>query len=225
MRSKILGILSLVLMIAALYMIFIFAPTEATMGVVQRIFYFHLPIAVVGSYGSAFLLFVGSFMFLLSRELEWDRFAACSAEMGVLFTGLTLATGMIWAKPIWGIRWTWDARLTLQFILGLIFVAYFMLRAYLPEREKRSKLSAVFGLLGMVDVPINLMSIRWWRTQHPQPVVGPGGGGLDGDMMKTLLVAFVAFIVLYTYLLDRRLSIAKVEEEVDYLQHVALAHE
>jgi heme exporter protein C len=224
-RSKILGLLSILAILAALYMIFFFAPTEATMGSIQRIFYVHLPSAIVGSFGSAFLLFLGSFMFLISRELEWDRFAACSAELGVLFTATTLATGMIWAKPVWGIWWTWDARLTLEFVLGLIFVAYFMLRAYLPEREKRAKLSAAFGLLGMLDVPINYMSIRWWRGQHPSPVVGPGGGGLDPDMTKTLMVAFLAFAILYIYLLDRRLAVAKIEEEVDYLEHTALANE
>jgi heme exporter protein C len=224
-RSKILGLLSVLAILAALYMIFFFAPTEATMGSIQRIFYVHLPSAIVGSFGSAFLLFVGSFMFLISRELEWDRFAACSAELGVLFTATTLATGMIWAKPVWGIWWTWDARLTLEFVLGLIFVAYFMLRAYLPEREKRAKLSAAFGLLGMLDVPINYMSIRWWRGQHPSPVVGPGGGGQDPDMAKTLMVAFLAFTIMYIYLLDRRLAVAKIEEEVEYLEHTALANE
>ena len=222
MRTKVLGIASLGLMIVALYMILLFAPTEATMGIYQRIFYFHLPSALL-SYASAFLLFMASFAFLTSRELEWDRFAACSAEMGVLFTTTTLITGMIWAKPIWGIWWTWDARLTLEFVLWLIFIAYFMLRAYLPDREKRAKLSAVFGLLGMIDVPINYMSIRLWRTQHPQPVIA--GGGLDPDMAKTLTVSLIAFAVLYTYLLDRRLAVAKVEEEVDYLDHIIAAHE
>ena len=224
MRSKVLGILSLVSMIAALYMIFIYAPTEATMGVIQRIFYFHLPIAI-GSYAAAFLLFLGSFMYLNTRELEWDRFAACSAEMGVLFTTTTLLTGMIWAKPIWGIWWAWDARLTSEFVLDLIFVSYFMLRAYLPDREKKAKLSAVFGLLGMVDVPINYGSIRWWRTQHPQPVVGPGGGGLDSQMQMALLAGFIAIGVLFAYLLERRLAVAAIESEVDHLEHVVLAHE
>jgi heme exporter protein C len=132
---------------------------------------------------------------------------------------------MIWAKPIWGIWWTWDARLTSEFVLDLIFIAYFMLRAYLPDREKKAKLSAVFGLLGMVDVPINYGSIRWWRTQHPQPVVGPGGGGLDSEMWMALITGFIAIGILFAYLLERRLAVAAVEAEVDHLEHVVLAHE
>ena len=222
MKPKIFGALTVVFMIAALYMVFVYAPNEATMGVIQRIFYFHLP-AGISSYISAYLLGFGSIMFLFKSDLKWDRFAAGAGEMGVFCTAISIGTGMLWAKPVWGIWWTWDARLTLQLLLALIFVAYLMLRAYLPEGEKRAKLSAVFGLLAMVDVPFNYLSIRWWRTQHPQPVIG--GGGLDWDMWKVLIVSFIAFISLYAYLLDRRIAIAKVEEEVNYMEHVILAND
>jgi heme exporter protein C len=222
MRSKILGILSLVLMIANLYMIFIYAPNEATMGVIQRIFYFHLP-AGLSSYVSAYLLGFGSIMFLIKRDLKWDRFAAASGEMGVLFTSLSLMSGALWAKPVWGIWWTWDARLTLQFLLALVFLSYLMLRAYLPEREKRAALGGVFGVLAMIDVPFNYLSIRWWRTQHPQPVIL--GGGLDWDMWKVMIVSFLAFAALYAYLIGRRTAIARVEEEVEYLEHAILAND
>ena len=222
MRPKILGILSVILMTLDLYMIFVFAPNEATMGVIQRIFYFHLPFGL-SSYLSAYLLGLGSILFLINRDLKWDRFAAATAEMGILFTALSIISGMLWAKPVWGIWWTWDARLTLQFLLGLFFVSYLMLRAYLPEREKRATLCAVFGLLGMIDVPFNYFSIRWWRTQHPQPVIA--GGGMDPDMWKVMAVSFVTFAVLYAYLLGRRLAIAKVEEEVEYIEHAVLAHD
>ena len=222
MRSRILGIFSLVLMIANLYMIFIFAPNESTMGVIQRIFYFHLP-AGISSYVSAYLLGFGSIMFLIQRDLKWDRFAAASGEMGVLFTSLSIMSGALWAKPVWGIWWTWDARLTLQFLLALVFLSYLMLRAYLPEREKRAALGGVFGVLAMVDVPFNYLSIRWWRTQHPQPVIL--GGGLDWDMWKVMIVSFLAFAMLYAYLIGRRMAIARVEEEVEYLEHAILAHD
>lgn len=220
MRSKTLGILALISMIAALWAIFIYAPTERTMGNIQRIFYAHLSNAMLG-YLSVFVLFTAAMMYLIKGDSKWDRLAYCSAEIGVLATGLNLLTGMLWAKPVWGIWWTWDPRLTLQFVLWLIFVSYFMLRAYLPDREKKARLSAVFGVLGMINVPINYMSIRLWRTQHPQPVIG--GGGLDTNMWVTLIITFVAFGLLYTYFLDRRLSIAKVEEEVEYLEHVVHA--
>ena len=205
-----------------LYMIFIFAPNEATMGVIQRIFYLHLPAGLL-SYVSAYVLGFGSIMYLLKHDLKWDRLASGSGEMGVLFTSLSIMSGALWAKPVWGIYWTWDARLTLQFLLALIFVSYLMLRAYLPEREKRAALGAVFGVLAMVDVPFNYLSISWWRTQHPQPVIM--GGGLDLDMWKVMIVSFLTFAVLYSYLLGRRMAIAKVEEDVEYLEHAILAND
>ena len=127
-------------MVPALYMIFLFAPTEALQGNAQRIFYIHVPLAAIGAYGSAFLLFIGCVGFLITNDLKWDRFAACSAEMGEVFTSAQLLTAMMWAKPIWGIWYTFDARGTLQLVLLLIFISYFMLRAYLPDREKRAKL-------------------------------------------------------------------------------------
>src|SRR5499426_4631579 len=225
MKLKVLALLSVITMIPALYMIFLFAPTEATQGNTQRIFYIHVPLAVVGAYGSALLLFLGCLGFLITRDLKWDRFAACAAEMGVVFTAAQLLTAMMWAKPIWGAWYAFDARGTAQVILLLIFIAYVMLRSYLPDREKRAKLCGVFGLLGMVDVPINYFAIYLFRTQHPQPVISPGGGGVDPDMEKTLLMSFLAITLLYVYLFIRRLTIAKVEEEVDYLTQVSLAHD
>src|SRR5689334_5012503 len=223
--TRVLAILSIITTIPALYMIFLFAPTEATQGNVQRIFYVHVPLAVIGAYGSAILLFIGCVAFLSTGNLKWDRFGACSAEMGVVFTTAQLLTAMMWAKPIWGVWYAFDSRGTLQIVLLLIFIAYFMLRSYLPDREKRAKLCAVFGLLGMVDVPINYLSIYLFRTQHPQPVVSPGGGGVDPDMATTLLVSFIAMAFLYAYVFVKRLAVAKIEEEVDYLTQVTLAHE
>src|SRR5215813_14582491 len=208
MKLKILALLSVVTMIPALYMIFLYAPTEATQGHAQRIFYIHVPLAVVGAYGSAILLFIGCLGFLITRDLKWDRFAAVSCELGVVFTTAQLLTAMMWAKPIWGTWYTFDSRGTLQIVLLLIYIAYFMLRSYLPDREKRAKLCGVFGLLGMVDVPINYLSIYLFRTQHPQPVVSPGGGGLDPDMAKTLLMSFIAVTLLFAYLFVKRLRLA-----------------
>jgi len=225
MKVKILSILSAVTLIPALYMIFLFAPTEATQGHAQRIFYIHVPLAVIGAYGSAILLFIGSLGFLITRNLKWDRFGAVSAEMGIVFTSAQLLTAMMWAKPIWGTWYVFDSRGTLQIVLLLIFVAYFMLRSYLPDREKRAKLCAVFGLLGMVDVPINYLSIYLFRTQHPQAVVSPGGGGVEPEMGYTLLMSAIAILFFYAYVFVRRLTIARVEEEVDYYTQVILANE
>jgi len=225
MKIRILAIATLISVIIALYMIFLFAPTEQTQGHAQRIFYIHVPLAIVAAYGSAILLFIGCLGFLMTRKLAWDTFAAVAAEMGVVFTSAQLLTAMMWAKPIWGAWYVFDSRGTLQIVLLLIFIAYFMLRSYLPDREKRAKLCGVFGLLGMVDVPINYLSIYLFRTQHPQPVISPGGGGLDPDMLKTFLVSSIAVTLFYIYVFVRRHAIAKVEEEVDYLTQVALANE
>jgi heme exporter protein C len=225
MKLRILALLSVITMLPALYMIFLYAPTEATQGHAQRIFYIHVPLAVIGAYGSAILLFLGCLGFLITRDLKWDRFAAVSAEMGVVFTTAQLLTAMMWAKPIWGTWYVFDSRGTLQIVLLLIFIAYFMLRSYLPDREKRAKLCGVFGLLGMVDVPINYLSIYLFRTQHPQPVVSPGGGGVAPEMAWTLLLSAIAILMFYIYVFVRRLTIAKVEDEVDYLTQVVLAHE
>ena len=217
MRTKILGILTLVTITIALYLAFVYAPTDKQQGIAQRIFYFHVPSGIM-SYTSAFLLFLAAVMYMVKRDLKWDRVAYSCAELGVLFTSLSLITGMIWARPIWGIWWTWDARLTLQLVLWLIFVAYFMLRSYLPDRDKKAKLSAVFGLLGAIDVPLNYLSIRLVPTQHPQPVVGGGAGsGMEPEMWVAFIASNIAFLLLYAYLLDRRIAVAQSEDEVEYI--------
>ncbi len=223
MTSRVLGIASLVLMVFALYMALIYAPQEAQQGTPYRIIYFHVPMGIL-SFVSAYLLGFAGIMFLIKRDLKWDRLAIGAAELGVLCTACSLITGSIWAKPIWGVWWAWDARITLQLLLGLFFIAYFMLRAYLPDREKRAKLAAVFGVLGMIDVPFNYYSIEWWATQHPQPVLR-GGGSIDPDMRLALYVSALALTVTCAYLLTRRLAIARVEEEVEYLEHLVHAHE
>lgn len=223
MTSRLLGIASLVLMVFALYMALIYAPNEAQQGTPYRIIYFHVPMGIL-SFMSAFLLGFAGIMFLVKRDMKWDRLAIGAAELGILCTSCSLITGSIWAKPIWGVWWAWDARITLQLLLGLFFVAYFMLRAYLPDRERRAKLAAVFGVLGMIDVPFNYYSIEWWATQHPQPVFR-AGGSIDPDMRLAIYVSTLALTVTCAYLLTRRLAIAKVEEEVEYLEHLVHAHE
>jgi heme exporter protein C len=221
MGRQILAILSFISILVALYCALIYAPTESTMGSIQRIFYFHVPQGIL-SYTSAFIVGIACIMFLVTNDLKWDRLAYSAAELGVLFSCTSMVTGMIWAKPVWGAWWVFDARLTAQLVLALLFVSYFMLRAYIPEREKKAKLSTVFGFLAMLDVPINYLSIWLWNTQHPQPVVG-GGGSLDPDMAVALSISIVAFGILYAYLLTQRLAVAKIEDEVGRLEEAALA--
>jgi heme exporter protein C len=219
MLKKSLGLASIGLMAITLYLIFFYASTEKTMGIVQKIFYFHVPNALL-SYGSAILLGLASIMYLIKADRAWDRFGSVAGELGCVFTSTAIVSGMIWGKPAWGTYWvSWDPRLNLQLILFLTFVAYLMLRAYLPNEEKRATLSCVFGLLAILNVPFNWLSIYFFRTQHPQPVVSPGGGGLETDMAVTFYVSFIAWIVLYSYLFINRLEVAKLQEEVSYLEH------
>ena len=211
-------VLTAAAVIVSLYMVFLFAPIEATMGVVQKIFYFHVPLAWVAFF--AFLLvFVSSVFFLFRKETRWDALAASSAEIGVLFCTLVLITGPIWARPVWGVWWTWDARLTLTLVLWLIYIAYLMLRRYMIDPERRATFAAVLGVVGFIDVPLVYFSIRWWRTQHPQPVMAGGeSSGLEPSMLATLLVCLATFTLLFFVLLRVRLRLLSLREEVDRIQ-------
>jgi heme exporter protein C len=173
------------------------APTETTMGNIQRIFYYHVP-----SYATAFIMFainlLASIVYLARRDtpsaMAADAVAVSAAELGVIFCSVGLLTGMLWAKPVWGIWWTWDARLTSTFVLWLIYVSYLMLRR-LSAAGQAPTLAAALAIFGFADVPIVYMSIRWWRTQHPQPVIfGEQGSGLDASMVPALLINLAAFM-------------------------------
>ena len=216
-----LAILTFVLMLVALYAIFIYAPTERTMGPigeVQRIFYFHVS-ANWTTFLATFFVFLYSILFLMKGTREMDIRAAAAAELGTVFGAAGLISGTIWAKPIWGIWWTWDARLTSFFLLWLILIGYLMLRRVVDSPGQRAKLSAVFGILAAVDVPIVYMANRWWRTQHPAPVIAGGSGsGLDGRMALTLCITLVAFTVLYFYLWRLRCELERTGDTVEALQ-------
>src|SRR5467141_2207442 len=161
------------LLAAASYGALIQAPEEATMGLVQRIFYFHVASAWTG-FVAFIMVFIGSVAYLRTRALKWDWLSVASAEVGVAFFTIVLVTGPIWAKPVWGIWWTWDARLTSSFLLWVLFVSFLLLRTLIGEADRRAVASAVFGVFAFLDVPLVYMSIRWWRTQHPQPVLFGG---------------------------------------------------
>jgi heme exporter protein C len=213
-----LALLTLISMLAALYGIFLYAPTEQTMGEVQRIFYLHVSSDWI-SFLAIFCVFFYSLRFLAKRERDLDIKAAAAAEVGVVFCTVGLVTGMLWAKPVWGIWWTWDPRLTSFFVLWLIYLGYLMLRRLVESPEQRARLSAVFGILGAVDVPIVYMSNRWWRTQHPAPVMGGGeGSGLDPQMRIAFLTTLLAFTLFYFYLWRIRCDLERTQETVETLQ-------
>ena len=214
----ILSILSYLAILLGLYMAFLYAPTEKTMGVVQRIFYFHVPSAWI-SFMAFAVVAVASALFLKTRNAKWDLLAYSAAQVGILFLTLVIITGPLWAKPVWGVYWTWDARLTTSFVLWLIYIAYLMLRHYVADKERGARFAAVFGIVGFLDVPIVYMSIRWWRTLHPSAVIGGGqGSGLAPAMLGTLLTCVGAFTVLFITLLLFRYQSVKLEEEFEYLK-------
>jgi heme exporter protein C len=212
--------LTVIWTLVALYMIFLYAPQEATMGEVQRIFYIHVSSAWTA--GTAYLLvFVGSVIFLWKHSPRADDLAHSAGEVGFIFCSCVLVTGPLWAKPAWGIWWAWDARLTLTFVLWLLFVSYLMLRSYVSNPARAASLAAVVGIIGFVDVPIDYMAIRWWRTQHPQPVIAGGSGsGLDPRMFLTFMVSVGAFHCLFFYLVRERMGLARARRELGAIRRV-----
>jgi heme exporter protein C len=206
--------------VAALYMAFIYAPTEAVQGDTQRIFYFHVPLAWL-AYLAFFVVFLGSIVYLWRKSEAWDIVARCSAELGVVFTTLVLITGSIWGRTIWGAWWAWDARMTTTLILWSVYVVYLMIRAYSTDPIRGARYGAVLGIIGFADVPVVQMSITWWRTLHPGPVVSlEGNGGLPPEMVTALMVSLAAFTLLYVYLLRQRVQVEVLRAEIDKLREL-----
>jgi heme exporter protein C len=215
-----LGVATLVFIIVGLYMAFLYAPTEATMGLVYRIFFFHLG-AVASGFVGVLLVAVAGIVYLRTNARAWDRVAEASAEIGVLFTLITLVSGSIWARPIWGVWWTWDPRLTSYLILFLIYVAYLMLRASAPDDPRVARFSAVFGIVGAVNVPIVIASARLWRGISPVLFQETQQGftfGLTPEMTQTLIVCIIAELLLFCYLLAQRVRLGEMRDEVVYLK-------
>ncbi len=216
MRTK-LAIFALIagaLLSYGLYQTLVLAPTEQTMGNVQRIFYYHVPSA-----WTAFLLFFANFVasaiYLWRRDKRSDAFALASAEVGVVFCTVVLVTGPLWAKPVWGIWWTWDARLTTTLILWLIYVSYLILRRY-SSGGQTPVLAAALAIFGFIDVPIVYLSIRYFRTQHPQPVIAGGeGSGIDPLMMKALMINWLAFMVFGSMVLWLRYRLERSRQQLE----------
>ena len=208
-----LAIITGVMMLVDLYLIFMVAPTDSVLGHVQRVFYFHVPIAIM-SFLAFFAVFIFSLMYLVKRTPRWDAIAHASAEVGVVFVTLALLTGIIWARPVWNTWWTWEPRLTTTMILWLIYVAYLMVRSYAPTQSKGAIYAAVVGVVGFIDVPIGYYSVGWWRSIHPSPVVGPfaQSGALDGTMYLILLYSFITFIFFFIYMVTERMVVRSTEE-------------
>jgi heme exporter protein C len=211
----ILAVLTALMLVYAAYQALVVAPTERTMGDVQRIFYYHVPSA-----WTAFLLFfvnlVASVVYLVKRNPKVDALAMVSAEVGVVFCTVVLVTGPIWARPVWGIWWTWDVRLTSTLVLWLIYVSYLLLRR-LSDSAQAPVLAAVLAIFGALDIPLVYFSIWFFRTQHPQPVIG-GGGSIDPRMWRVLLINWMAFLCFALLMGWSRYRLETMRREVEEAQ-------
>ena len=216
-KRIILGAVSILLVLASAYASFFIAPEERTMGVIQRIFYFHVASAWAGF--TAFLVcFIGNLLYVWKRAQKYDWLAVSGAEVGLAFTTVVLITGPIWAHPVWGIWWTWDARLTSTFVLWLLYVSYLLLRTLVEEPDRRALLSSLFGIFAFIDVPLVFGAIRWWRTQHPQPVIAGGqGSGLEPTMKAVFFFSAFAMHVFMAFLVAERYALEKMQTETDFL--------
>ena len=212
LASRVLGCLAVLALIAGLGAAFGYAPREAVQGNVQRIMYLHVP-SVLTAYLAFALVFVGSVGYLLTRRAGWDRLALAAAEPGVLFTGITIASGSIWGKPTWGTWWTWDARLTSTAVLFLVYAGYLLLRGMVDEPDRRARAAAVVGILGAANIPIVHFSVKWWRALHqPSTILGPEPSPIAAPIAATLLINWIAFTLLFAYLLAERMEIARLED-------------
>jgi len=213
---KALAAVTFVLMAASVYAAFVYAPTEPRMGHIQRIFYIHMGTVWVATV-AFILVFVSSIMYLWKGTRRWDILAYCSAEIGVLFLTITILTGSIWAKPVWGTWWTWDPQLTTTFILWILYIVYLVLRMSAGSDTKKAKFAAVFGIIAFIDLPLVYASVRVMRGISPV-VFGPGGGGIAPEMMHALLINLAACSLLFLLLLMERMDLERMGDELTALK-------
>jgi heme exporter protein C len=219
---KILDYTSGLLFAAAVSMVFFFTPTEMVMGLVQKVFYFHVSSAWVGML-AFFVAFVAGIVYLARRDHRWDLLELAGVEIGMVFMLITIITGSIWARPIWNSWWTWDPRLTTCTIMELVYAAYLMLRQGIEEPERRARFGAVYSIIGFLSVPLTFFSIRIFRTIHPV-VIGSGDPGAEGSfsmtpaMLRTFMFSLGTFTVLFVDLLWNRYRLGKLAERVEQLR-------
>ncbi len=219
---QIFNLITAALMVVATGLVFFYAPLERSMGQVQRIFYFHVPVAW-DSMLAFFVTFVASIVYLRTANTWWDMVGRVSVEIGLVFTLMAIVSGSIWARPAWNTWWTWDPRLTTYTIMALIYVAYLMLRQGLEDPDRRARFASVYGIVGFISVPITFFSIRWWRTIHPV-VIGNGNAAAEGgfDMTSPMRLVFFfclfAITVLYFNFLANRLQLEKLSDRVEQLK-------
>ncbi len=215
LASLILGVLSFTGMMISLWMIFLYAPTEAVQGDAQRIFYFHVPMAWIGML-AFIVLAVASIAYLISKKEHWDWLARSAAESGAVFITLATILGSIWGKTTWGTWWTWDPKLTAVLVLWFMYIAYIMLRSYMGRTTTSAYSGAVLAIIGVIDVPIIYLSVQWWRTLHPGPEVA--SGDLPASVVLTLMVSLVTFTLLYGFLMIQLYNLQKLQARAQRLR-------
>ena len=225
--SNLLLISTATLFAITLWMIFFWVPTEVNQGNIQRILYIHVPVAWA-SMLAIIVVAAASLIYLRTKNEFWDRLAVSTAETGVVFGALMLLTGMIWARPVWGVWWTGEAKLTTALILFFIYIAYLMFRAYFPPGAQRQRLAAIIGLIGAIDTPIVYYAAELWSQAHPPTVVGPAAdsdSAFSGEIGATLFMATMAFTFLFIYIVKERLATRETEDALSDLKRQALSAE
>jgi heme exporter protein C len=224
---KILDVLSILLLAFAAWMAFFYAPMEAVMGNVQRVFYFHVAAGWAGMVGYL-VAFVAAIAYLRTGDNKWDIIGVASVEIGLVFSFINIASGSIWARPIWNTWWTWDPRLVTATVMELVYLAYLMLRQGIEDPDRRARFGAVYTILGFASVPLTFFSIRIWRTIHPV-VIGSGDPGAEGSfdmtpkMLQTFLFSLLTFTVLGIDLLWHRIRLGRMGERIEALKLKVLA--
>ena len=212
--SRVVGLLAACGALTLLVFALVLSPADRIQGEAVRLIYLHVP-AAIAMYGAVLLLGFASAMWLRKKTRGWDVLAAAAAEVGLVFTGLTLLTGMIWGRPTWGVFWVWDARLTTTALLAVLLAGYLALRRVPASAESRSRRAAVAGLLVVVDLPLIHFSVDWWRTLHQDATISTTDVQIEGLMLFTLFLGMVVGGLVLTWLLIHRFRLAWLEEEVE----------
>jgi heme exporter protein C len=219
---SILDAITVVFLLAATGMVFLYAPTEAVMGSVQKVFYFHVAAGWVGMLGFLVAAISGG-IYLRTGERKWDIASLASVEIGMAFAFINVVTGAIWARPIWNTWWTWDPRLTTATIMLLIYAAYLMLRSGIEDPDRRARFGAIYAIVGFLSVPLTFFSARLFRTIHPV-VIGTNQPGAEGafdmtpEMLQTFFFSLLTFSVIFLDLLWHRIRLGKLQDKVEQLK-------
>jgi heme exporter protein C len=221
-KLRILDIVTVLLLVAATGMVFFYAPEELVMGLVQKVFYFHVATAWVGMLGFGVALIAG-IIYLRTSDPKWDRVELAAVEVAIVFLLITIIVGSIWARPIWNTWWTWDPRLTTATVMELVYAAYLMLRAGIEEPERRARFGAVYTIIGFISVPLTFLSIRIFRTIHPVVIGGsdPNATGtfdMTPKMLQTFMFSLFVFSVVFVDLLWHRIRLGKLADVVEQMK-------